>query len=216
LYEIFGSLSTANILFPCHLFLTILECQKKRGVYIQSEDAIIKGIERDPISKAIYGGIKRGILVAIENNCLASAVILILSGMDTMAALGMPKEQLDVTRDDFVKWAERYIKFPCEDQLTGLDLYGARCAMLHCFGVVSKLSRTGQCRMVGYMDDNDPEVKYSPEVDKDLVLVSVAGLAEAFFNGVDQFLVDVFADKKRAEVAEERLSWLMQEYPRKV
>jgi hypothetical protein len=35
-------------------------------------------MERDPITKAIYGGIKKGIQVAVENNCLGSAVILIL------------------------------------------------------------------------------------------------------------------------------------------
>jgi hypothetical protein len=174
----------------------------------------MKGIERDPIIKAIYGGIKRGIQVAIENDCFDSAVVLILSGMDSMAYLGMPSNQQDVKRDDFVKWAERYIKFPCEDQLTGLDLYGARCAILHSFGVVSDLSRKGQCRMVAYMDNSVPEVRYNPAVAKNLVLVSVTALAEAFYSGIDQFLVDLFADKKKAGIAEKRLNWFIQKHPR--
>ena len=54
-----------------------------------------------------------GVEVAIQNNCLASAVILVLSGIDSMAFLNMPASQTDVTRTDFIKWADRYIKFPC-------------------------------------------------------------------------------------------------------
>ena len=132
-----------------------------------------------------------------------------------MAFLGMPSHQQDVTRDNFVRWAEGYIKFRCDDQLTGLDLYGARCAMLHSYGVVSRLSREGQCRMVGYMDNSVPEVRYNPKVAKDFVLVSVTALAEAFYRGIDQFLVDLFANKERAEVAEKRLAWFIQKHPRR-
>ncbi len=137
----------------------------------------MKSLGKDAIINAIYGGIKRGIQVTIENRCFDAAVILILSGMDSMAFLGMPSNQQDVKRDDFVKWADRYIKFPCDDQLTGLDLYGARCAMLHSYGVVSGMSRKGQCRMVAYMDNSVPEVRYNREVAKDLVLVSATALA---------------------------------------
>lgn len=167
----------------------------------------------DPIINAVHSGIKRGVRVALENDCLGSAVILILCGVDAMAYLDMPASQDDVTRGDFVRWAERYIKFPCKEQLTGLDLYGARCAMLHNYGIASDLSRKGKCRQVGYMDKSVPEVGFDPNVSKDLVLVSVPALADAFFSGVDKFLVDLFADKKRARIAEQRLKKLVQAIP---
>lgn len=175
----------------------------------------MNSIERDPIINAIYGGIKRGIQIAIENDCFDSAIILILSGIDSMAYLGMSVNQQDVRRDDFIKWADRYIKFSCEEQLTGFDLYGARCAMIHSHGVVSELSRKGQCRMVGYMDKSVPEVRYNPDVARDFVLVSVPALAEAFFCGIDQFLGDLFADERRSEIAEKRLHSFIQKFPRK-
>jgi hypothetical protein len=175
----------------------------------------MNSIERDPVINAIYGGIKRGIQVAIENECFDSAVILILSGIDSMAFLSMPGNQQDVRRDDFVKWVDRYIKFPCDEQLTGLDLYGARCAMLHTFGVVSDLSRKGLCRMLAYMDHSVPEIIYNQSAAKDLVLVSVTALAEAFYRGLDQFLVDLFCDKEKAKIAEQRLSWFVQKRSRK-
>jgi hypothetical protein len=170
-------------------------------------------LSRDPVINAIYGGIKKGIQLTVENGCFDAAVILILSGIDSMAYLNMPVGQEDVTRNDFVTWADRYIKFPCKEQLTGLDLYGARCAMLHSFGAVSKLSREGKCRLVGYMDKSIPEVRYNPVLSKELVLVSVPALAEAFFKAVDNFLVDLFANPERAKIAEQRLRGFVQKTP---
>jgi len=173
-------------------------------------------LSQDPVINAVHNGIKHGIRVALENDCLDSAVILILSGIDAMAYVAMPAGQYDVTRDDFVKWAEQYIKFPCSEQLTGLDLYGARCAMLHSYGTASKLSREGKCRQVGYMDKSVPEVRFAPNVSNDLVLVSVPALAEAFFSGVDKFLIHMFEDKKKAPIAEQRLKNLVQAIPLKM
>lgn len=170
-------------------------------------------LSRDPIINVVYNQIKRGIRVALENECYASAVILIYSGIDTMAYLNMPEQQQDVTRNDFVEWVDRYIRFPCEEQVSGLELYGARCGMLHTHSITSRLSRQGRVRQVGYMDRSVPEVSYNPSVSEDLVLVSIEALAEAFFSGVDKFLVELFADRDKAPVAEQRLRTLVHLLP---
>ena len=170
-------------------------------------------LARDPVINAINNGIRRGIEVAIANGCLGSAVVLIYSGMDSMAFLAMPKEQIDVAGKDFIDWADRYITFPCKDQLTGADLYSARCAMVHTYSVYSRMSREGKARIIGYMDKAVPEVMYNPDVNKELVLVSVPGLAEAFSKGIDQFLVDAFSDGARAPILEERMRKLIQCLP---
>ncbi len=167
----------------------------------------------DPVSSAIYDGVKRGINVCLENRCFGSAVILTYSGIDTMANLTMPQNQTDVGRDDFVNWCETYIRFPGQQQLTGLELYGARCAMLHTYGVDSRLSREGRCRKIGYMSRSVPEIRYAPSVDPDFVLVSIEALATAFFAGIDRFLVDLFADPDRAPTAEQRLQQLVVAFP---
>jgi hypothetical protein len=39
----------------------------------------------DPVINAIYKGIRPGIDLTIEHNCLSSAVVLILSGIDAIA-----------------------------------------------------------------------------------------------------------------------------------
>ena len=171
------------------------------------------GLARDPVINAINNGIRRGIEITVANGCYGSAVVLIYSGMDSMAYLAMPKDQTDVTGKDFIEWADRYIKFPCKDQLTGADLYGARCAILHTYSVHSRMSRDGKARLIGYMDKSLPEVSYHQAVNKQLVLVSVPALAEAFFRGIDRFLVEAFSDKARAPIVEARMRNLIQCLP---
>lgn len=166
-------------------------------------------LSRDPIVNAVHNGIKRGIRVALANDCYGSAVVLILSGIDTMAYLGMPPCQQDVKRADFVQWVEHYIRFPCEHQLTGLELYGARCGMLHSFSAVSRLHRQGGCRQIGYMDRSVPEIRFNPAVSEELVLVSVEALAESFFSAVDRFLIDLYSDEEKARVADQRFQHVM-------
>jgi hypothetical protein len=170
-------------------------------------------LARDPVINAINSNIRRGIEVTVANGCYGSAVVLIYSGMDSMAYLAMSECQTEVTRKDFIDWADRYIRFPCKDQLTGADLYGARCAMVHTYSVYSRMSREGKSRLIGYMDKSVPEVRYNPAVNKQLVLVSVPALAEAFFQGIDRFLVDAFSDKARAPIVEARMKNLVQCLP---
>lgn len=170
-------------------------------------------LQRDPIINVIQNGIKRDIEVALSNNCLRAAIILIYAGMDAMAFLDMPLDKSEVTRDEFIRWADRYIRFPCKEQLSGADLYGARCAMLHAYGAVSHLSRSGKCRKVIYMDKSVPEVLYNPSGSADRVYVSIPALKKAFFTGIDNFLVDVFSDKIRSEKVEERLQTFVHTLP---
>ena len=170
-------------------------------------------LTRNPVINAINNGIRRGIEVAVANGCYGSAVVLIYSGMDSMAYLAMPDGQTNVTRKDFIDWVDRYIMFPCKDQLTGVDLYGARCAMVHTYSVYSQMSLEEKSRLIGYMNKSVPEVRYNPAVNKELVLVSVPALAEAFFQGIDRFLVDAFSDKARAPTVEARMKNLIQCLP---
>jgi hypothetical protein len=161
----------------------------------------------------IYEDIKRGIDVTFTNECYGSAVILIYAGIDVMAYLSMQPKQIEVQPKDFIAWAERYIRFPCREQLTGTDLYGARCAMLHQYGVESRRYREGKCRMVGYVDHSVPEVSYNPEISTELVIISIQALKDAFFAGVDKFLPELFSDESKRSIAEKRLDKLVQKMP---
>lgn len=170
-------------------------------------------LTRDPVINVIHNGIKRDIRIALEHGCLRAAVILTYAGIDAMAFLGMPANQEDVTRQHFVDWADRYVRFPGPEQLSGLELYGARCAMLHSYSLHSALTRAGKCRTLGYMDRSEPPLRSMPEKHPHLVLVSVPGLVEAFFGGIDRFLIDLFADRESAAVAEARFQRIVHQLP---
>lgn len=164
---------------------------------------------KDAVTNAIYNGIKRGIAVCLKNQCYGAAATLLYCGIDTMAYLSMPEGQQDVRQQDFVDWAERYIRLPCQQTLTGLDLYGARCAILHTHGAESRLSRERKCRQLVYADRMSPEVIYNPGVDSTVVMVSLEALVNAFFLALDKFLIDLFSDREKAAVAESRLNKLL-------
>lgn len=169
-------------------------------------------LSQDPVMNAIYKGIRRGIEITVDNNCLGSAVILILSAIDTMGYLAMPENQQDVTKVDFINWAEKYVRFPCREQLSGADLYGARCAMLHTYGAQSKMSRNGECRVILWMSHAIPPIMTSPKT-PGYVMVSIPALRDALFDGIATFLVNTFRDpkSKEAELANRRLRSLVHE-----
>ncbi len=173
-------------------------------------------LSRDPIVNVVQNGIKKGIRVAVENECWMAVVTLTLSGMDTMAYLGMPAGKEDVSKRDFVEWVDRYVRFDGPLQLTGLDLYGARCGVLHAYRTASRLSREGKCRQVIYKYQRGGQpIHYRPEVDPSVVIVSIEALVEAFFSGVDRFLVDLFKDKSRGALADQRFHGMFHILPAK-
>jgi hypothetical protein len=131
-----------------------------------------------------------------------------------MTFLAMREGRDNVQRSDFVGWADKYVRFSGKEQLTGMDLYGARCAMLHNYGLRSKLSREGQCRVILWMDRSRPPIKSHPTL-PNYVLVAITGLRDAVFAGMDRFFIEICSDRlsKKAKLVEERLKTLVQQMP---
>ena len=162
--------------------------------------------QRDPLTA--FHDIRQGIQTVLDKKCYGATLILIYAGMDAMANLARPERQVQVRPDDFIAWVERYLKIEADEKISGAEWYSARCAVLHAYGVESKLTRGGKARMLGYMAGGHPPVKYDPKVDQNLVIVDCVALADAFFKGLDSFIVDLFADPDKKELAEGRLKKL--------
>ena len=81
-------------------------------------------------------------------------LVLIYTAMDTLAwALYADKNQS--VRERFVALCDNYI-IPSSDILcTGLELYSARCSILHTLGWESELSKAGKARSVFYSFGTD-------------------------------------------------------------
>ena len=160
----------------------------------------------DPIRNVIHDGIKQPIRLLLEHGHYRAALILTFAGIDSMAFLGMPATQAGVTKNDFVAWAERYIQIPADPPISGLEWYGARCGLVHTYTPYSTLSREKDCRIIGYVDDMLPPVKFDPAISPILVMISTRAIIEAFFAGTDAFLTDLYADQKRAQLANQRFT----------
>lgn len=63
--------------------------------------------------------------------------------LDTMAYLAMPESRVEQTADDFIAWVDTYLTAHVLQpyQYRGLDLYAARCGVLHTFGAEARLHR---------------------------------------------------------------------------
>jgi hypothetical protein len=158
------------------------------------------------IKRVIENGIKRPVLLLLESECLPAALILTCSGIEMMAFLNMPPDKLDVTRSDFIGWADQYMvpylsQNASGQQITGKDLYGARCSALR--GTDSRLAREGHCRLIRYASSNAGDV----------VTIGVEELVDAFSRGIDSFLAQVLADEARAAIITHRLDQMLKTLP---
>jgi hypothetical protein len=107
-------------------------------------------LRQDPLVNAVRDGIVGDVRVALATESWRAAVILTFAGMDTMAYLDLPPERIEVGGPDFIAWSERYIRLPGLLQLTGRDMWGARCGIVHTYGSASRLSRRREARHLLY------------------------------------------------------------------
>ncbi len=173
-------------------------------------------LQEDPVNKAIqkaiYQGIKRGIEIMLKNECWGSAFILIYSGIDAMASLGMPIGQIEVTGKDFKDWITRYLKDSSEHSYPEEDMWGARCAVLHQFGAESKLSRSKKIRLITYVNGG-PEIQIRDTgTEHESVWLNFYALEKNFSRAIDNFLMKKMADESFRPTLEKRLHDLLQPF----
>ncbi|MDD4910298.1 MAG: hypothetical protein PHR44_06475 [Candidatus Omnitrophica bacterium] len=150
-----------------------------------------KSLYIEIIVDGICGDIKK----AENNGIVAGSVILTLSAIDAMAFLAMPLAQKEVKRKDYINWVEKYMKTDLQQsyQYRSIDIYGARCGIVHRYGVESRLSETKSCKIFVY--HNGSEHIYNPSKEKDLVLISIPRFTRDFFKAVKKFMIDIARDK---------------------
>jgi len=171
-------------------------------------------ISKKRILKTVQGDIKDPIKIVLKNKNYRSAVMLILTGIDTMAYLSMPASKKTQDCHDFIEWVDRHILFEGKEKLTGLELYIARCVILHSYSDYSSIMSMGDCRKIEYTDQSNPgAIDYNPEESDKIVKVSVHALSDAFFNGTDRFFDYLFSDNEKALLVEKRLDELMLKFP---
>jgi len=153
------------------------------------------------------------IKVALDNGAYGGALILAYAAMDAMAFLSMPESQKEVHRKDFTKWVEKYMKTDSKQpyQYQGIDLYGARCGLVHRYGATSRLSDSERCNIFGY--HNGSEHMYKPSVHKSLIAISWTRFINDFFGAMREFLADILKDEELKKRVDKRIAHLFHVCP---
>src|SRR6266702_6028978 len=80
-----------------------------------------------------------------SKNRLLPCLTLLYSGIDVMASLdALPNE---ANQASFVRWVDRYLSI---NDCTPLDIYAARCGIVHTFAADSRLARDGKAKKIAY------------------------------------------------------------------
>jgi hypothetical protein len=129
------------------------------------------------------------IRLCLEQHLRTPALALIYVGIDVMANISQ-RDKEQANRHDFVYWSEKYMNCSSRLGVSGLDLYAARCGVLHSYTSDSGLSRRRHARRIFYTWGN----KTSDEPNAVLhrlglteKMVKIEELSGAFEDGVSAF-----------------------------
>jgi hypothetical protein len=88
----------------------------------------------------------------LDNGHIMASLILTYSSIDCMASLIMPEDQKKVKGDDFRGWIDKYMEADQDQsyQYKGIDLWGARCGLVHRYSARSDISERGDCKIFQY------------------------------------------------------------------
>lgn len=150
-------------------------------------------------------------LDAAIQDCLACgrilpALVLIYAGIDIIGSLeGDPK---DGVQKSFTRWVDLYMLTNPKLECTALELYGARCGMVHTLTANSRLSREGKARTIiyawGSAAANDLR-ESAKRLGRTHVVVHVNNLHDAFHSGILQWEDEVKRDAQRRKRVEANL-----------
>lgn len=140
---------------------------------------------------------------SLEKRRLIPCLALLYTGIDVVSSL--ERRAGEGTKAAFARWAESYLLkarvLPC----TALELFAARCGILHTFTSDSDLFQKGQVRQIFYAwgNANADEFQESADILKrtDCVAVHVRDLIDAFRHGLATYVDELSQDEARQGVA---------------
>ena len=153
-----------------------------------------------------------GELLAGAERCLSdkqtlAALVLIYASIDIMGSL--ERAEGEGTRKSFIRWADAYLlprdSLPC----TSLELYAARCGVLHTLTADADLTREGKARRILYSwgtAQADELREVSRRLKKDVVSIHIGDLRQAVVDGVAAYRRDLEHDSARRAAVERQVA----------
>jgi hypothetical protein len=159
-------------------------------------------------------GLVRELKRCEEAGHLTGALVLAYVCIDTMAFLSLPVGRSEQTRSDFIAWVDAYLRAHADQpyQYRGIDVYAARCAVLHAFSSESERhAKDPNTRIFGYHSGGKHSV--NPAKWPRIVMIGT----QSFFNdivlAVEAFLKDCEADADLRTRVAARVPKVLQLFP---
>ena len=160
----------------------------------------------------------RGLIEEIKkcqtSGSTTAAIAMAYICIDTMAFLSLPTGRESQGRGDFVNWVDMYLKGAPEQpyQYRGIDVYGARCAVLHAFGSDTDFHQQNpDSKIFGYHDGGMHAL--NPNVSERLVIIGTATMLNDVIIAVGTFIEACKADMDIRTRVESRLPKILANFP---
>jgi len=132
-------------------------------------------------------------------------LILLYCGIDIAGWLATRQETTPVARR-FIEWTSKYLLPGSPLKCRAVELYGARCGLVHTLTADSDLSAGGKARKIIYASgvskvDTLQELTAFSKLEHTYVAVQLEDLIGAFAKGLEKFLGELEHNPKRAERA---------------
>lgn len=136
------------------------------------------------------------LLEAVEllyrNGKFLPALILSYSTIDILSSLVREDPTKDNQRKDFLQWVEGYMLPHPSIDVSAIDLYAARCGMLHALSPSSKLSRNDAAKEILYARDTILEANARRSLiaqgkHKRVAVISIPSFFDCFLSAGSKF-----------------------------
>ena len=176
-----------------------------------SSDAIDQMIERYFLSTT------KAIGTLFKADLLPHSLVIIYSTIDTCGLLDAPATQTVATGGSFKEWVKKYVLTYPGLEFNEIDLWAARCAVLHTFTSESDLSNAGKARQLVYYtgDESAPHIQrfvaFAKTQDGGKHLpVHYGYLAESVFSAMKAFIPHLAANCASSPIHVGRLRKVLQ------
>lgn len=149
----------------------------------------------------------KAIELCLQEKMYVPSFMLIYAGIDGMAWLQLAKERYNVTPSDFINWVKQYLLPDSKLRCSGVDLYAARCGLLHTGTPGSSQTRSGSgiARKLFYQIEDGRILVHMSRRDKTPpIFVDVRELSQSFETAILRFKAQIETNPGLADVVYER------------
>ena len=151
----------------------------------------------------------KSIEICLKEKLQISSLILLYSGIDIVAWLNRPVLKEKASRKDFIRWVDDYLLPNPNIKCRAIDLYAARCAIVHSYSFSSVLSKDGEAKEIYYSWGKANIKSLQNDIDrrlkKNVAAIHINDFLEAFKKGIEKFKLSIKTDKKKEKIVCERV-----------